>query len=132
MAKSLSESSRYSRARPALFAPRVWLSQRRQTLASSEPSQGLRDSYLVGPSPRPRHERRGEFPMMLPSEDAAAKEADLLFLNDLSPFQLEQLATSLRTWNDSHTLATYCEEVNDWVSWNRCAFCSLLQQSYEI
>ncbi|KAF7968245.1 hypothetical protein HWV62_31535 [Athelia sp. TMB] len=118
MAKSLPSH----RTRPALYASRNWLSHRRRTPASSSPSKSLCDSYYVGPSPRPRHERHGEFPMMLPDEEAVAKEADLLLLNDPSPFRLEQLYTALQRNNNLHTLSTYCEDAQDWVPWTGIPF----------
>ncbi|KAF7981455.1 hypothetical protein HWV62_33477 [Athelia sp. TMB] len=118
MAKSLPSH----RTRPALYASRNWLSHRRRTPASSSPSKSLCDSYYVGPSPRPRHERHGEFPMMLPDEEAVAKEADLLLLNDPSPFRLEQLYTALQKNNNLHTLSTYCEDARDWVPWTGIPF----------
>lgn len=104
------------RTHPATFTTRNW-PYRRPTSASSSPSKPLSDPYYVGPAPRPRHERRGEFPMMLPDEEAMEKEAALIFRNDLSPFKLEQLYKSLQNLNASNALPTYCEETHDWVTW---------------
>ncbi|KAF7981506.1 hypothetical protein HWV62_33063 [Athelia sp. TMB] len=118
MAKSLPSH----RTRPALYASRNWLTHHRRTPASSSPSKSLCDSYYVDPSPRPRHERHGEFPMMLPDEEAVAKEADLLFLNDLTPFRLQQLYAALQGHNKSHTISTYCEDAKDWVPWTGIPF----------
>ncbi|KZP11064.1 hypothetical protein FIBSPDRAFT_962623 [Athelia psychrophila] len=89
-----------SRTRPSYY--------RRPAPASSSPSQTLNDPYYVGPGPGPRHERRGESPMMLPDEEAVSKEAALLFRKDLPPFNLEELYESLQNYNKSGSMVTYC------------------------
>ncbi|KZP08485.1 hypothetical protein FIBSPDRAFT_901215 [Athelia psychrophila] len=97
-----------SRTRPSYY--------RRPAPTSSSPSQTLNDPYYIGPGPRPRHERRGKSPMMLPDKEAVSKEAALLFRSDLPPFKLQELYESLQNYNKSGSMVTYCEETQGYPS----------------